>query len=677
MKRFWICFLTLLFLAIPALSVSASESTTFSYIISTDGDWARTQDAYMPGAIFMKGLGLSQPEDFCIRDSVAYIADTGNARVVTYNLKSGAMATIGDGLFTQPTGIFVGKTGMVYVADYKAQSVFVFNANGEAVMTLTRPTSALYGSDSPFMPHKVMADRFGNIYVVGEGSYEGMMLFDASGNFSGYFGSNRAGMTLLNYLQELFFTEEQLEQLFGRIPLTIYNATPADNDLIYSVTQSETGNSIKAHNMSGVNVLTEQGDLRDEINFVDVALTPDNEIYALTETGFVYEYDPDGSLVFSFGGQSLSTERNGLSTVACAIEVDDNSVVYVLDKERGLFQAFYPTDYALVTHKAIAALNAGDYEQSSSLWQTILKKNGISRMAHDGFARSQLFLGNNTTAEQHFYLSQNREEYSEAFWESRNDWLIANFRYFLIAILSLCALGIGLHFLKPWKRAKAVVRGSWRSTKQKHPILRDVTYVSHVIRHPLDSFYELKIRRSGSVASATILYALAFVVFTFHILFCSFIFRISDPKDTPLGTIALLYFSAILLFVTGNTLVSSINNGEGNLRRVYVMTAYALSPYIIGMPFVIGLTYALTLNEAFLIQLSTFVIEAYVLVCLIIGIRETHNYEGREIVKNMLLTFFFILLAVIAFSIVYMLWAQLVEFLKVLISEVSYRVRKT
>ncbi len=687
--------LAMLFLSTPAL---ASDGTAYTYTVSLEGTWSRTQDAYLPGSIFLRDAGLNLPEDVCISGNRIYIADSGNGRVLVFDRESGETSVIQDGLFKKPTGLFVDGQGRLLVADFGQETVFVLervdsekepvgtDTGAEGVIPeeagwtlsqrLTKPDSVLYGADRPYKPRKVMTDGYGNIYVVSEGSYEGMLLFNAAGEFVGYFGSNQASMTLAEKIQELLFTQEQRESLFNRIPLTIYNGCPGSDGLIYTVTQNDPQNSVKANNMNGSNVLTNQGELMDETDFVDVALSTQGQIYALTESGLIYEYDPDGNLVFSFGGQSLTTERSGLSSVASAIEVDSNNTVYVLDKERGLLQSFYPTAYASDTHAALLALEEGRYEESSVMWQALMRKNGMARIAQDGFARSQLLMGNYETALEHFRLSNNQEEYSSAFWELRNRWMLQNFRYVFIGLLLAVAALTGLFFLNKKFRWAEPIRETWRRQRSRPGLLRELLFVKYMIRHPVDGFYELKKGREGSPLAATILLALTFIVFLADTLFSGFIFRTADPKNTPLLSLVVLFVGAVGLFVVGNTLVSSVGSGEGRLKQVYVMTAYSLSAYVVCTPILFLLSYVLTLNEVFILSMGSGAVLTYCAVTLILGIRETHNFEGRYVVKNIFLTLFFMAMAVVAAAILYLLWDQIAEFIKMLISEVIYSVRK-
>ena len=75
------------------LPAAASQATSYSYTLDDEGELVRTQDAYLPDRT-ITNLGLSDPEDMIIDDeNNAYIVDTGNARVLVYNLDDEKVVT--------------------------------------------------------------------------------------------------------------------------------------------------------------------------------------------------------------------------------------------------------------------------------------------------------------------------------------------------------------------------------------------------------------------------------------------------------------------------------------------------------------------------------------------------------------------------------------------------------
>lgn len=119
-------------------------------------------------------------------------------------------------------------------------------------------------------------------------------------------------------------------------------------------------------------------------------------------------------------------------------------------------------------------------------------------------------------------------------------------------------------------------------------------------------------------------------------------------------------------------MVSSIE-GEGKLRTVYVGTAYAMTPYIILTPFVLILTYVLTLNEAFYINFIWYFSLAWSGVLIFLGIIEIHNYTFKDAIKNVLITLFFMAMAITAFAVLYIIWGHVIDFINQVVGEVMYR----
>ncbi|MCL2084651.1 MAG: hypothetical protein FWH06_05280, partial [Oscillospiraceae bacterium] len=223
MPRRWKHILPLCLLAIWLIPCAqASEGTAYTYTISVNGEWIRTQDAYLPGQVLFQDGSLKKPYDLYIRGDYMYIADAGNGCIVRYDLQTGEQIRIGEGVLKEPRGVFAASDGRCYAADYDAECVVVFSPEYEVEMILGRPDSYLFSELSRYKPTGVAVTSSGVIYVVGEGSYEGIMQFSSEGEFQGYYAANTAGISLLQRVQELIFSEEQLGRLLTRTPRAIY-----------------------------------------------------------------------------------------------------------------------------------------------------------------------------------------------------------------------------------------------------------------------------------------------------------------------------------------------------------------------------------------------------------------------------------------------------------------------
>lgn len=671
-----------------SLSVSASENTTYTYTVSTDEKWIQTQDAYLPGNIYLKNLGLQSPEDIFIKNGCIYVADTGNSRVLIYNIESGDKRILGEGVLSSPCGIFVTEDLKVYVADKGAKAVFIFDNGGELKKTIGRPDNYLFSDLSEYTPKNVIVTGEGNIYVCGESAYEGLMQFSPEGEFEGYFAANQKHLTFKETVEDMLLSEKMKQNSLMRRPRTIFNLDINNRNLIYTVTQTneydtetqthsaKEENCIKQFNLAGVNILSANDFMDDAWNFVDVASGDYGNVYAVTYTGLIYEYDSEGNVIFSFGGRAVSSDRNGLFTYAAAIDTDENGFVYVLDREKGFVEVFYPTDFAIMTHQAIYDLENGDYEAAEASWGAVLKLNGMARNAHIGYGKTLLHQQRYTEAMQQFRLAGDREYYSEAFWQQRDDWLNEHMIYILVLIIAFVLYVIVSSLIKRKRPSKEI---SYLKKIPTTPMARfghDLGYIGYMLKHPIDGYYYLKRGDAGSLLSAGILYFVIFAVYIADSMLRGFVFGFSSVDEVPLAFMTAVFFVLCILFVVGNYLVASINSGEGSFRNIFVMLPYSLSPYLVITPFIVLATHFLTQNEAFIINFAWLIALVWSGVLIFIGLRETHRYTGRETVKNLLLTLFFMLIAIILMAVLYLLWQQVYAFLRDLVMEVIYRVQQ-
>jgi len=676
MKRKFLLILALLLLLMPSAALAA-ESTTYTYTTSVDGNWIRTQDAYMPGEILFQNDELLQPEDIFYRDGTLYLADAGNRRIGTYDLETETLHWLDIEGLKKPTGIFADASGNLYIADYGGECVYGVHADGQVFLEIGRPSSYLFSENSRYKPKNVVVSAGGIIYVVGEGSYEGIMQFSPQGEFEGYFAANSTPMSLLESIQEKIFTQEQLERLFNRSPRAIFNIDITERDLLYSVTQDSDAalswntlagnvdNNVKLHNFAG-NDIFYKGELIDEWNFVDVAAKPGGGCYALTYSGVINEYDLNGNLLFSFGGRAVSSDRSGLFTYANAITCDESGYLYVLDREKGMVQVLYPTQFAQTTHQAISQMESGDYAGAGQIWRELLALNGMSRISHNGYGKALYFQGDYQGAMEHFYLAGNKEDYSEAFWEIRDQWIHDNGGILVGGLFAVCILW--WLFKDKLRKFRPVVGERLKG------LGRELSFIGHFMRHPIDSSYDIRVGTKGSLITATALYLLLVVVYLWDYLYRGFIFNPIIGQEVTVPIVLAILLIPLALWVIGSYLVGSIRDGNGTFRSLYTATAYALSPYILGAPVVLLLTYVLTTNEAFVFTFFHALLLALCVVNLFLTTQEVHNYGFKETLFNILIIVFFIVMAVVAGVILYLIWLSVWEYVSQVLGEVRFRV---
>lgn len=660
--------LIIVFLSVFMIPVSASSATSRTRTLNAKYEIVWTQDAYLP-KLTLTNLGLKSPQDsvFDDRDHL-YIADKDNARIVEYDTNTDTVVQIiTHPLMRTPTGVTLAADGDIYVADPLAAMVLRFSSKGELIETFERPTTASFG-DTTFKPFKVSVDNRRNLYIVSEGVYNGVIQLSNAGEFLGYFTSNRVRLSLTQMLQDFFFTDAQKALLLGRVPTTFTNVYLDTKGIVYTTTMGTNMHGVKKHNTAGQNMFSNQYTWGPN-DLVDLTTDEKGIIYGASKSGLIFVYTNDGQYIFSFGSSYANYDIAGLFDSISSISVDSKGQLWILDGEKSFVQSFEPTEYAAQIYSAINLFNQGDYERATVLWERVLRLNQMSVLAHNGIGMNYMYTEQYDEAMFHFKIAGNRFYYSQAFWEVRNKWLQNNLGNVLLGIISLSfllAITRKTRERKDWLRPIKNVLHKIASIK----IISDVLFMFSFLRHPIDSFYDMKTGRKGSLKGALIIYVLFFLVYIWYTLGKGFIYQFVAIEDVDMQSIVIGFFSIIFLSILCNYLVSSINDGEGSFVQLVKMVAYSLAPFIILFVLIIGLSYVLTYNEMFLLQIIGQGALIWTGINLYLGIQEVHNYSVKESLRSILLTIIFILIIALILLIVIIMTEQVYMFFEAIIKEV-------
>ena len=669
-RRIGSLFLAAVLLCLPCLAL-AGQATTYTYTIDDKGYWIRTQDAYLP-AVTLTELGLDAASDLYIdADDILYIADTGNKRVIIYDIRRGEKTgEIAQKDFSAPSGVFAAKDGTLYVADPGAKAVFVFNADRSLRAKLGKPDSPLY-SDTNYEPKKVAADDGGNIYIISEGVYNGVIQLASTGEFLGYFTVNKARLTLSQQIQRLLFTREQVANLVDANPTVFTNVFVDGSGIVYTATSGLSRNGMKKHSTNGGNMF--KNPVYSLSTLTDVWVDRNGFIYTCSNEGYMDVYSRDGELIFEFGSQTTTSDVVGLFTRLPSVAVDSSGSIWALDGNKGYLQSFRTTEYAGMVYNALNEYEAGHYEEAMAQWNEVLKLNQMSVLAHDGAGKAYLRSEDYAAALEHFRVANDKEYYSEAFWEVRNAWIQKYMGPVLLVLIALLILSRILHGVDrrrggPWKAKKAQMREGIGRV----PVLRDLQLARRMDRHPDDCGYEIRKNRAGSVAGACVIYVLLFASYMLYQTRKGFIYQMRDVQDMDMGFVVLGFWALLLAFIFCNYLVTSINDGNGTLKQIFLVPAYGMLPVTVALLTVTLVSHALTYNEAFLLTLIMIAGITWSAVVIFIGLQTIHEYSFKETVVSLILTVMFMLIIVIVCIILSMMWNSLRSFLTSVGKELIY-----
>lgn len=457
--------------AVTAISIGenvrADELPYDTYTYTYWEDIAITPAAYVPnGSVSGLSVGttdFAEPQDLCVApDGLVYVADTKNNRIVVLSADMTALVRIIDSFdrdgsedtFNAPYGVCVSENNQLYVADSNNKRVVVLTPEGEFVKIIDNPQSEILEEGFDFVPLKVTVDYADRVYVIAKNAFEGILVFESTGDFTGYFGTIDVKITLWEkFWRRLASKEERSKQLLF-IP-TEFTGIDIDSDgFVYASNIDSDGvQGVRRLNPRGEDVIQKGenqnlgGDLivgmfgtyAGPSEFTDVVYRG-RGIYSLLDRkrGRIFTYDKEGNLLYIFGG--LGSQEGTFNTPVAIEAVDD--MIIVLDAYSGAILKFSETEYGSLINDAVGLRYDGDETQAIEKWQGVLKLNENNELANSGIGKAYLTAGDNKTAMKYLKLAMNRKYYSIAWRRYRNELMAKSIgpAFTVIAVVIIAVL---------------------------------------------------------------------------------------------------------------------------------------------------------------------------------------------------------------------------------------------
>lgn len=598
--------------------------------------------------------------DLCRNDTgEIFLCDSGNNRIVVTDSSWQSATSISEFVYQGATETFQNPQGVwadesrVYVADTGNARIVRFDLHDgalNAVEIYERPEIRALGADYTYSPTRLAVDAVGRMYVVAAGINQGLLCFDENGRFQNFLGAPPVELNILEMLWRRIATKEQLSRMESYVP-TEYSAVTMDAYGFLYVA-SQTSNSVPAGklNSDGDNVLAEPksdyyGDyayLNDKDtgympHFSDIALCSTGrigeDIYFLIDSneGKIYAYTEDGYLLYAFGANG---EQNGTYSNASAIEYipgEAGGKLAVTDSLKGTVTVLEETGFSQRIRNALALYNQGSYDKAAAAWEDVTELASGYTPAVIGLARIDLQNRDYGSAMDRLMVIREHELYSDAFSHWRDDFVREHF----VTVL-LCVAAAVIAVLVIW-RVLRVKRGFLKRVYDSQ-IFQGYRYGSYVMLHPFDGFWDLKHEKRGNLKSAILMYVLFFAVYALRMQFSGYTVTGTASSDVNVLYHIFILLVPMIMWITANWCFTTLMDGKGTIRDITIATGYALKPYIIfGLPMLL-LSNVLTASEVPFYNIFDALILAWVLFLLFSGLMMTHDYSfGKAILTTILI----------------------------------------
>ena len=700
-------FFAILFCFLMIAPVLASATSYQTYTYSIDGAQLLSPDAYVPNMQYDSELmqlpeTLDSPYDLVVdKDLNVYIADAGNSCV--YCLDSNYKFRFKLSSFVNDQGIddrLAGCKGVfvtdkyIYVADTDNNRIVLFDTDGNYVRHLEQPESDIFEDNAIYKPIALAVDNSDRIYVVSSTTYQGIISLDPEGNFQGFVGAQQVTYNKWQIFWRQFQTYRQ-RQLSVKLVSTEYNnITIDDKGFIYVTTSSIDASAqkgaitskagtyapVKKFNAGGDDVLGRNGffgpggevvvnysdilsDITGPSKIVDVALGPSGSWSIIDEKrSKVYTYDQYGNMLFVFGDMGAMLGN----TQKVAAVTYQGSKLLILDSTAKTVTTFTRTDYGDTLIKALQDEIDRNYDAAVENYQDILTRNSNFDAAYIGIGKALYRQGKYDEAMKMFKSAYETENYSNAFKMKRQQW--AN-RYFIVIPIVV----IAIIFLVTWFFGYAAKVNKRVSTeKGKRTFGQELLFAFHLIFHPFDGFWDLKHEKRGSLRGALFYLALAVVAVGYQSIGRAYIF---NPRATSSSffTTVLSILVPVMLWTTANWCLTTLFEGEGSFKDVFIATCYSLVPLILLIIPATAITNVLALSEMRIYTMIVGLAWVWVALLVAVGTMVTHDYTlGKNILTliGTVVAACFVIFCAVLFS---TLCAKMVSFISGIVTEIAFR----
>lgn len=709
MKKIFKNILLSVLAAVTILPTAIAASTPYAtYTYSNDGDVLVSPAAYVPDSVITSSsMGLEvafdDPRDLFIGpDEKMYIVDAANNRVIVsdryYNhLFDIDKFTNEHGVpdsFNNPSGVFVNEE-FIYVCDTDNNRIVKFDTEGNYVKIIKKPESNLFEEGSIYKPVACAVDQYGRLFVVSSTTYQGIIVINDDADFYGFIGAQKVSISALEIIWRKIQTDEQRSQSEQYVSTEFNNITIDENNFIYVTTSSideakqqsairgkdkkSDYAPVKKLNASGADVMKRNGFYppSGEIGFstlstdtivgaskvIDCAVGPEGTWSIIDEKrSKVFTYDDNGNLLFIFGDVGIQTGNIG----SVEAIVYQGSKILLLDKTNDNIVVYRRTEYGDLLLQAIQHDNERKYDMTIDDWTEVLKRNNNFDSAYIQIGKALYRQGKYEEAMEYYKAAYETENYSDAWKEIRKEWASKYFWTIPVVLVVVFVL-LGKFFGYAAKvNTRAALKVGRKSLKE------ELLYAFHVIFHPFDGFWDLKHEKRGSMRSASVILITTILVYFYNSIGKGYIFSPYTSYSDIFGAVTAV-LAPLLLWVVANWCLTTLFEGEGSMRDIFIASCYCLTPLILLIFPSTLLSHVLAANESGILTLMSSFAYLWLGILLVLGMMVTHDYSVGKNLLTCLATIVgmaFIMFIGILFT---SLMAKIVMFITQIVEEIAFR----
>ena len=204
-------------------------------------------------------------------------------------------------------------------------------------------------------------------------------------------------------------------------------------------------------------------------------------------------------------------------------------------------------------------------------------------------------------------------------------------------------------------------------------ILDSFAYLPWLLIHPFDGFFQAKFRGKGSIGVSLILFILYGVIQIFSAQYTGFINNFRHLYGLESSELFLSGTLPVILFFISNYSVTTLMNGNGRFRDIFMVTCYSLTPLIIFGFITVIVSNFLIIEELPILTAFYWIGVVWFLFLLFAGLCIVHEYTALQNVASLFFTVVAAIIILFLLVLLLILADRIVGFFSVIFIELSKR----
>jgi hypothetical protein len=195
----------------------------------------------------------------------------------------------------------------------------------------------------------------------------------------------------------------------------------------------------------------------------------------------------------------------------------------------------------------------------------------------------------------------------------------------------------------------------------------------YVARHPFEGYDDLRWKNGYNMKVAWVIVIAFFFINVAGAQLTGFLFN-----DTYVKVFNVIpYFSSsVILFLTwvvGNWSLCTLFDGEGTMKRIFCVSAYALVPYLISQVIIIIASNVLLRNESGFITFFNILGLAWSIILIVSAMKTVHQYSIPKTIAAIFFTLVAMIIILFLAVLLLTLFQQVFVFIYAIYTELMYR----